>query len=67
LAASLIFNSALLGVGVAGGQQAGFASLVDLSSGNVVWFNFLNSTVGDLRTEEPALKTIELLLKDLPD
>ena len=59
--------AALLGVGVSGGQQAGFASLVDLSSGDVVWFNYLSSTAGDLRTEEPALKTVELLLKDLPD
>ena len=62
-----IFAVAILGVGMSGGQQAGFASLVDLSNGDVVWFNYLNSTTGDLRTEEPALKTVELLLKDLPD
>ncbi len=59
--------AALLGVGVGGGQQAGFATLVDLSNGNVVWFNFLQSSAGDLRTEEPALKTVKLLLDGLPD
>ena len=62
-----ILAAAVLGVGIPGGQQAGFASLVDLSSGDVVWFNYLNSTTGDLRTEEPALTTVELLLKGLPD
>ena len=59
--------AALLGVGVNGGQQAGFASLIDLSNGNVVWFNYLQRGVGDLRTETPALITVELLLDSLPD
>ncbi len=59
--------AALFGVGLQGGQQAGFASLVDLSNGDIVWFNYLQATAGDMRTEEPALKTVQLLLKDLPD
>lgn len=59
--------SALLGQAVPGGQQAGFATLVDLSNGNVVWFNFLQRGVGDLRDQESALKTVELLLDKLPD
>lgn len=37
-----------------GGIQQGFASLVDLKTGNVVWFNYLVSEVGDIRTAEGA-------------
>ena len=58
--------AAALGFGMAGGQQLGFASLVDLRSGDIVWFNRLFSAVGDLRTEEPAMKTVSLLLEGLP-
>lgn len=58
--------AAALGIGLAGGQQLGFASLVDLRSGDIVWFNRLFSAVGDLRTEEPAMKTVSLLLDGLP-
>ena len=58
---------AMLGVGVTGGQQLGFASLVDLKSGNIVWFNYLLSGTGDLRTPDPALKTVNNLLKNLPE
>lgn len=58
---------AMLGVGITGGQQLGFASLVDLKSGNVVWFNYLLSGTGDLRTPDPALKTVNSLLKNLPE
>ena len=58
--------AAALGFGLAGGQQLGFASLVDLRSGDIVWFNRLFSAVGDLRTEEPAAKTVSQLLKGLP-
>ena len=47
-------------------QQEGFASLVDLRSGNIVWFNHLISAYGDLRTEEPAQRTVDALIKDMP-
>lgn len=60
------FAAAMLGVGLAGGQQMGFASLVDLRTGDVVWFNYLASGTGDLRTYEKAEKTVNLLLKNLP-
>lgn len=59
--------AAVFGIGLSGGQQVGFASLVDLSNGDVVWFNVMQSSIGDLRTEEPALRTVELLLDTLPD
>lgn len=57
---------AALGVSLEGAQQLGFTSLVDLRNGDIVWFNHLFSTTGDLRTEEPAAKTVSLLLKGLP-
>jgi len=44
----------------------GFASLVDLKTGNIVWFNRLFSTRGDLRTKEPAQQTIDALIKGMP-
>jgi len=56
-----------LGMGIRGGRQAGFTSLVDLTTGNIVWFNYINNPAGDLRTPEPAMKTVKLLLKGLPE
>ena len=58
--------AAAVGVGVSGGEQRGFASLVDLRTGQVVWFNMLARGSGDLRSPEPARDTVELLLDDLP-
>lgn len=57
---------AVLGVGVAGGQQIGYASLVDLETGRVVWFNRLARTGGDLREAEPAAETVRSLLYGFP-
>lgn len=59
---------AFLGVAVvpSGGVQVGFASLVDLRTGNIVWFNRLLSTTGDLRTDQPAKRTIDELIGGLP-
>lgn len=50
-----------------GGIQAGFASLVDLKTGNVVWFNHLVSEVGDIRTPEGAAKIVDRLLSSMHD
>jgi hypothetical protein len=49
-----------------GGEQVGYASLVDLNTGRVVWFNQLNRMSGDLRNPAPAVETVEALLKDFP-
>jgi hypothetical protein len=46
-----------------GGSQAAFASMVDLKTGNVVWFNTLYSSVGDMRTPEGAGKLVNALLE----
>lgn len=63
---AVIIFAALLGVSVPGGVQLGFASLVDLNTGQVVWFNRLARSEGDLRTAVPATASIDLLLKDFP-
>lgn len=57
---------ALLGVGITGGLQIGYSSLVDLRTGQVLWFNQMFRGTGDLREAEPAAETIATLLKDFP-
>lgn len=57
---------AMFGIGVTGGFQVGYASLVDLDTGRVVWFNHLVRSTGDLREAVPAQDTLEALLKDFP-
>lgn len=64
--AAMMVVGALVGVGLSGGVQVGFASLVDLRDGRVVWFNRLVDHGGDLRDGEGAATTARLLLKDLP-
>ena len=49
-----------------GGEQIGYASLVDLNTGRVVWFNELSRMSGDLREPAPADETVEALLKGFP-
>jgi len=64
--AALMFFAAAAGVGIQGGTQVGFASLVDLKTGNIVWFNRLISGTGDLRNEADADKTISSLMTGFP-
>ena len=68
LIASSIIVGAFTGIVIVptGGHQVGFASLVDLRDGDIMWFNFLSSASGDLRMEEPARKVIEKLLEGIP-
>lgn len=61
---AVIVVSALLGVGVPAGTQIGFASVVDLKTGDIVWFNRLARPHGDLRTPEAAGETIRALVVD---
>jgi len=63
---AVIVISALFGVSVPGGVQIGYASLVDLTTGEIVWFNRLARASGDLRSPETAKETIKLLLDGLP-
>lgn len=48
-----------------GGQQIAFVSLVDLNSGNVVWYNYLFSEKGDIREPDGARDLVENLLDDM--
>ncbi len=61
-----MFVSALFGVYVPGGIQVGYASLADLRTGELVWFNMLTRHEGDLRTPEAADEAAEELLEGLP-
>jgi len=56
----------VFGIGVSLGQQVGFASLVDLNDGRVVWFNLLNSATGDVRNAEGAKAAVAMLLDGVP-
>jgi len=57
---------AILGVGLAGGSQVGYASLVDLETGRVLWFNRLARASGDLREEKAASESLDALLFGFP-
>ena len=58
---------AVLGVGVPLGGQQAFASLVDLRTGNVIWFNVATASPNqDMRTPEGAASLAETLMRDAP-
>jgi hypothetical protein len=58
---------AAAGVSLPMGSQTAYASLVDLKTGQVVWYNItLPSTGGDLRSESGAEALAQLLLKNIP-
>jgi hypothetical protein len=54
------------GLDIGGGQQHGIATLVDLRTGKVVWFNQLARQSGDLRERDEAKKSVDRLLDGLP-
>mgnify|MGYP006887600109 CR=1 FL=1 len=61
---AVIVVAALMGAGVPGGSQVGFASVVDLKTGDIVWFNRLVRQAGDLRTPDAAAETVRALVSD---
>lgn len=65
-AALRVIGFLLLGGDIGGGQQIGVTTLVDLRTGQVVWFNFLAKQTGDLRDEKGAAATAESMLKGFP-
>jgi len=65
-AAMRILGILLLGGDIGGGQQIGVTTLVDLRTGQVVWFNFLAKQTGDLRDEAGAAATAQNMLKGFP-
>jgi len=64
--AAMMVAAAALGVGIPGGVQVGFASLVDLETGQVVWFSRLARGTGDIRNNESAKESVAALLTDFP-
>jgi hypothetical protein len=54
------------GVWLQGGQHVCYASVVDLKTGNIVWFNLLPSSAGDIRTPEGSAAVVEKLLTGMP-
>lgn len=61
-----MFAMALLGAVSFGGSQIGYASLVDLRTGRIVWFNDLDRMSGDLREPAGARETVDTLLERFP-
>lgn len=59
--------AAAAGVGIGAGSETGFASLVDLNTGNIVWFNQVTVGSGELRNKDGARATINTLFKGLPE
>jgi hypothetical protein len=58
---------AVLGVGIPLGNQVAYASLVDLRTGNVIWFNtILAAPSQDMRAPNGATSLVTDLLEDAP-
>jgi len=57
----------IFGVGLQGGVQTGYASLVDLDTGQIVWFNRLARARGDLRDFKNAQESLNALLEGFPN
>lgn len=58
--------ASLRGARDAGGAHLGYAALVDLKNGDLLWLNVDLKTVGDVRTVEGANQRIEQLLVGFP-
>ena len=58
--------AAAFGVAVGTGYEGGFASLVDLKTGDVVWFNTVAVGSGEMRDPNGARMAVEGLFKDIP-
>ncbi len=58
--------AAAAGVAVPMGAEVGFASLVDLKTGDIVWFNVVNAGSGELRKEDGAVTAVRNLFRDMP-
>lgn len=48
------------------GAEYGFASLVDLRSGDIVWFNVVNAGSGEMRNPDGARTAVRALFRDIP-
>lgn len=55
------------GANVSTGSESGFASLIDLKTGNIVWFNVVGAGRGELRDRDGAVEAVNMLFKDMPE
>lgn len=53
-------------IDIGGGMQVGVATLVDLKTGRVVWFNQMVKGSGDLRDAKGATTTVGSMLQGMP-
>lgn len=58
--------AALGGVGITSGVHKGFAGLVEVKTGNLVWLNADLQMGGDVRTDEGAQKRVAQLFEGFP-
>jgi hypothetical protein len=64
---TMVVLAALFGAAVPLGNQVAFASLVDLHTGNILWFNLtVTGEVNDMTKESGAASLVKTLLKDIP-
>ncbi len=61
-----ILAAALWGAAPPMGGEQGFASLVDLKTGDIVWFNVVLAGSGELRNADGAATAVRSLFKDIP-
>ncbi|MHC9417247.1 hypothetical protein ACYZX9_01425 [Sphingomonas citri] len=61
-----LLAAATVGVGVRSGEHTGYAGLVDLRTGDLVWLNADRQMGGDVRTPEGAAKRVAELLEGFP-
>src|SRR3546814_4805041 len=62
----LQFTAALGGVSVKSGEHAGYAGLVDLKTGDLLWLNADGAMGGDVREVDGAEKRVSQLLEEFP-
>lgn len=58
--------AAMLGAYVSSGVHIGYAGLVDLKTGELVWINADAAMGGDVRETDGALKRVAQLLEEFP-
>jgi hypothetical protein len=58
--------AALGGVGVTSGEHVGYAGLVDLRTGDLLWLNADAAMGGDVREKDGSEKRVAQLLEDFP-
>lgn len=63
---ALAILAAAAGAAMQTNAEYGFASLVDLRTGDIVWFNVVGAGSGELRDADGAQAAVATLFKDMP-